>query len=60
MTRLDMLGLRKFVIAMYFGTACFVLCFLHRMSGGETVTAVSIITALYKAANVMSGRQEQK
>lgn len=55
-----MLGFRKFVIAMYFGTACFVLCLMHRMSGGETVTAVSIITALYKAANVMSGRQEQK
>lgn len=55
-----MLGLRKFIIALYFGTACFILCFLHRMSGGECVTAVSIITALYKAANVIRGRQEQQ
>lgn len=55
-----MLGLRKFIIAMYFGTACFILCLMHRMSGSETVTAVSVITALYKAANIMAGRRERR
>jgi hypothetical protein len=46
-------GLRKFVLAVYFGSACFALCWGHRMSGGECVTVVSILAGLYKASNVI-------
>lgn len=46
-------GVRKFVIAIYFGTAIFLLCYLHRVSGGECITGVGILAGLYKAANVI-------
>lgn len=46
-------GKRKFIMAMYFGTACFLLCWLHCMNGGETVTVVSLLSAFYKASNVI-------
>lgn len=47
-----MFGLRKFILAMYFGTACFALCYLGRMTGTECVTAVTVLAGLYKVANL--------
>lgn len=49
-------GLRKFVMAMYFGTAVFVLCYTGHMQSSHTVAAISILAALYKAANVTDKR----
>jgi len=49
-------GLRKFAITLYFGSACFVLCWFHRMDGAELVTAVTVLAGLYKAANVADKR----
>lgn len=46
-------GTRKFVVTLLFGVACFWLCYEGRMSGSETVTVVSILSALYKASNVV-------
>jgi hypothetical protein len=46
-------GIRKFVLAMSFGFACFFLCYTDHMSGTETVTVVSLLSALYKASNVI-------
>lgn len=46
-------GWRKFSMAMYFGTACFILCYTNHMSGSETVAVVTILAGLYKAANVI-------
>lgn len=46
-------GTRKFVVTMFFGTSCFMLCGLNHMSGGEVVTVVSLLSALYKAANII-------
>lgn len=47
-----MIGLRKFIVAMYFGTWCFILCLLHCMGGVETATCVATLAGLYKWANV--------
>ena len=47
-----MLTDRKFLMAMYFGTAIFFLCWLKRVSGEECVTAVAALSGLYKAAAV--------
>ena len=49
-------GQRKFVLAMFCATNCFALCWGGHLSGSETVTVVSILTALYKAANVVDKR----
>lgn len=49
---MKMEGKRKFVVTMFFGAACFVLCWYSHMTGGEVVTAVSVLSALYKAANI--------
>jgi hypothetical protein len=46
-------GTRKFIVTLLFGSACFWLCHEGHMSGGETVTVVSILSALYKAANLI-------
>lgn len=46
-------GKRKFILAMTLGVGCLWLCACGHMTGGETVTAVSILSALYKAANVV-------
>lgn len=46
-------GKRKFVLAMTLGVGCLLLCAYGRMSGGETVTVVSLLSALYKAANIV-------
>lgn len=43
-------------MAMSFGASCFVLCYLGRMTGGECVTVVSILSALYKTSNVIDKR----
>jgi hypothetical protein len=49
-------GLRKFVIAMYFGTACFGLCYANRLTSHDTMLSVTVLAGLYKAANVLSSR----
>jgi hypothetical protein len=49
-------GLRKFVMAMSFGFSCFFLCYTGHMTGGETVTVVSLLSALYKVSNVVDKR----
>jgi hypothetical protein len=49
-------GQRKFILAMTLGVGCLLLCAFGRMSGSETVTVVSILSALYKAANVVDKR----
>lgn len=51
-----MKGHRKFALAMSFGAAIFVLCWFHRVSGGECVTAVGMLAALYKASNIVDKR----
>lgn len=48
---------RKFIVTMYFGTACFLLCYLGHLSGGDCVAAVGILSGLYKAANIIDGRK---
>jgi hypothetical protein len=49
---MNALASRKFLFALFCASNVFALCWGHRMSGGETVTVVSILAALYKAANV--------
>lgn len=46
-------GLRKFIFTMFCAANVFALAWGHRLMGGETVTLVSILAALYKAANVI-------
>lgn len=46
-------GRRKFIMAIYFGSACFGLCATHCMTGGETVTVISLLSVFYKTANVV-------
>lgn len=50
------LASRKFLFALFCAANVFALCWGHRMSGGQTVTVVSILAALYKAANVVDKR----
>lgn len=49
-------GQRKFILAMFCAANAFALCWGHRLSGGETVTVVSVLAALYKAANIIDKR----
>ena len=46
-------GLRKFVLAAFASVSAGVLCWSGHVSGGEWVTAQSIILGLYKAANIV-------
>jgi hypothetical protein len=43
-------------MAMYFGTAMFVLCYLGRLTGTECVTSVGILAGLYKVANLADAK----
>jgi hypothetical protein len=47
------IGWRKYSLAMYFGTGCFVLCYTGHMAGTEVVGAISILAGLYKWSNVV-------
>lgn len=49
-------GLRKFVLAAFGSLSAGVLCWYGHVSGGEWVTAQSIILGLYKAANIIDKR----
>lgn len=49
-------GLRKFVLAAFASVSAGVLCWYGHVSGGEWVTAQSIILGLYKAANIVDKR----
>lgn len=49
-------GCRKFILAMCLGHGCLLLCWGGHMTGAETVTVVSILSGLYKAANVIDKR----
>lgn len=44
---------RKFFLALFATVSATALCWCHRMSGGEWVTAQSIILGLYKASNLV-------
>lgn len=46
-------GYRKFFLATFASVSAGVLCWYHCLSGGEWVTAQSLILGLYKAANVV-------
>ena len=46
-------GQRKFVLAAFASACAGVLCWYGHLSGGEWVTAQSIILGLYKAANIV-------
>lgn len=50
---MDGLASRKFLFALFCATNAFALCWGGRMSGGQTVTAISILATLYKTANVV-------
>jgi len=49
-------GQRKFILAMFCAANCFALAWGGKLTGGETVTVVSIVCALFKAANVIDKR----
>lgn len=49
-------GKRKFIVTIFFGTCCFALCAYGRMSSGDTMAAVGILSGLYKASNVIDKR----
>lgn len=46
-------GQRKFTIAMIALIATILLCAFGRLTGTEFVSAISLILAMYKIANVM-------
>lgn len=43
---------RKFIIAIYFGTAVFVLGWFGKLTGTEVVSCVTVLAGFYKLANV--------
>jgi len=51
-----MAGNRKFILAMYFGTAIFALCYVGRVTSGDCIIAVTVLAGLFKAANVLDKR----
>lgn len=46
-------GSRKFMLAAFASLCAMALCWWHRLTGGEWVTAQSLILGLYKAANIV-------
>lgn len=51
-----MIGYRKFALASFASLCAGVLCYTGKLSGGEWVTAQSIILGLYKSADVLNRR----
>jgi hypothetical protein len=53
-TRVESYGSRKWLLTVVSLFSAIVLCWTHRISGGEYVAVVSIATGMYKIANVAS------
>lgn len=51
-----MTGYRKFALASFASACAGFLCYTSHLSGGEWVTAQSIILGLYKGADVLNRR----
>lgn len=59
-TRCRLIGLRKYSLAVFASVCAGVFCWCGQISGGEWVTAQSLILGLYKAANVASSMNATK